>query len=349
MSQSEIDRRRFLELSAASAVSLTTGLGLSRSAGAQDAAPFEPRKQPGRIVKVLHSGALSDPTEPASDPVPEVVGTMVDSAMLLFTGKGDLAEAWAEFIHPSDQVMIKVNTLGSPTMATNRPVVEAIIRGLQAMGLPNEQMLVYDQYRSRMLRAHYRPGHDILGVMVEFNEDRGYHEDASEHGAGSSRFAVAVHNVTAIINVPVIKDHDVCGVTMALKNLTHGVIHNPSAMHRRNSHHTDERCTVHADIWMADPVRDKVRVIVADGLRVMYDGGPQDNSNKDVHNAIYVGTDPVALDTIGKDVVDASRAAHGMRSLADDGRFCSFLPVCEEYGLGIHDRTRITVEEHVLA
>lgn len=338
----ELDRRRFLELTAAGAVTASTGLGL-KVAGGQDES-FTPMSEPGRVVKVTHSRAMRDPNEPGSDPESDVVHVMVDAALMAYAGTADIGEAWRRFIALDDRVMIKVNALGSPNMATNKPVVEAIVRGLQAMGLPSEQILIYDQYGNRMRRAGLRPGGDVLGAPVEFSRNQGY-GDTVDTPSGETRWARAIENVTAVINVPVIKDHDICGVTMSLKNMTHGVTEEPSRYHRR---HRDEGCTVHSDIYGQSMIKDKVRLIVCDGLRVLFDGGPQDNDAKELHNAIYVSTDPVATDTIGYDVVTDARSRNGKNTLEDDGRPCNWLAVCAAAGLGVHDREQIRVEEHSL-
>ncbi|MCA9562584.1 MAG: DUF362 domain-containing protein [Myxococcales bacterium] len=337
-------RRGFLKVTAAGAV--TVGTGLTNAAVAQEGGSAEfPLSQPGRVVKVSHSGAMDDPNRPGSDPVGEVVAAMVDTALLAYTGLGDIGQAWSQFINPSDKVMIKVNALGSPGMSTNRTVVEAIIRGLQVMGLPNENMLVYDQYGNRMRSADFRPGRDILGVAVEFSRNQGYSDDEVDTGSGRTRFSVALENSTAVINVPVFKDHDICGVTAAMKNMTHGVIETPSDFHRA---HRTEGCEVHANLWSQSQIKDKVRVTIADGLRVLYQGGPQDSDNKILHNSVYCTTDPVAMDTIAHEVIAAARADHGEDSLEDSGRPCNWLAVCAARGLGVADRDQINLEEYNL-
>ena len=342
-----VERRDFLKMAAAGAALVTTGV-TPLDAGAQPT-ELSPMNQPGRVVKIAHAGAMSDPSEPDSDPVSEVVGVMVDTALLAYTGVGDIGEAWRHFVRPEDRVLIKINALGSPNMATNKPVVEAIIRGLRAAGVPAEQMVIYDQYGNKMRSAGFRPGDLVLDVPIENSRGQGYMDDATEHGSGRSKFAVALEQATAVINVPVIKDHDICGVTMAFKNMTHGVIDNPSDMHGRHRRVGGNACTVHADIYGLPIIRDKVRLIVADGLRLLYEGGPQDGSNKDLHNAIYVSTDPVALDTIGHDILQEARRNHGVESFEDDDRPCGWLAICEERGLGVHDRARIQLEEHTLS
>ncbi len=332
-----MNRRDFVKTTAAGAIALHTAPALGQSE-----AQF-PTHRPGHVVKVSQAGALSTPVRVNSAPRAEVVEVMGDTALLAFTELGDIATAWRRFVAPDDRVMIKINCLGSPNMATNEAVVYAVVRGLLAAGHPTEQMLIYDQYRSRMARAHFRVGSDVMGVPIEYSRTRGHMDDATAHGSGESRFCRALEWATAVINIPVIKDHDACGVTMSMKNMTHGTIDNPSTMHRHNCNPSIP------DIYNTEMIRPKVRVVVADGLRVMYDGGPQDNANKVLHNAVYVATDPVAVDTVALDVVEATRRAHGLGSLDDDGRPCNWLGMAESMGLGIHARERITLEPHALS
>ncbi|MBN1944562.1 MAG: DUF362 domain-containing protein [Bradymonadales bacterium] len=336
-----INRRDFLKYSATGAVTLTTGLGLggSRAVGQQ---PFTPRSRPGHVVRIAHSQALSDPDRVDSEPVCEVVELMVNAAILAFTGRGELAVAYGELFCPEDRVLIKLSCLGSPNMATNEAVVAALIKGLKLLGIPEQNMVLYDQYRNRMMRARYRPGGDLLGVPIEFSRTRGYSGTAIRHDAGSSPFAVAFEQATAVISVPVFKDHDVSGFTGGMKNITHGCTENPSQMHRNH-------CAAIADIYNTDMVRSRMRLLVADVLRLMYHEGPQDNPNKEAHNSVYLATDPVALDTIGLQLVNEARTRHDIRSLEEDGRPNTYLARATELGLGEHRREAITLEEHLLA
>lgn len=342
---STLDRRRFLQLSAAGALSLASGVSLPDGRAqptGSGAAHF-----PGRVVRVIHSEALARPGDATADPVPEVAALMVDTALMALTGLGDVGAAWRRFIHPDDRVLLKLNCLGAPGMATTRAVVEATVRGLQSIGVANDHMVVFDQFPSRLRRAGFPPGDALLGVPIEDAASRGY-TDVSTHGAGESRFCRALEWATAVVNLPVIKDHHFCGVTAATKNLSHGLIDNPRQFHDSHPGHGANRCTVHADLLAVPLIRDKVRLHLADGLRVMFDGGPWDNHNKLAHNAVYASTDPVALDTVATDVVEAIRRDRGLPSLAAAGRPCIWLAPTASAGLGIHDRARIALSSHEL-
>ncbi|MGW8178255.1 MAG: DUF362 domain-containing protein, partial [bacterium] len=62
-----------------------------------------------------------------------------------------------------------------------------------------------------------------------------------------------------VINLPVLKDHGITGVTMAMKNLF-GAIHNP------NKYHLNTGDPYVADVCMLSPIRQKVRLTICDGL-----------------------------------------------------------------------------------
>lgn len=337
-----VSRREFIGFTAGSVAGLTLAAPFG-AALAQDSNRSTHRTDPGRIVSVAHSGAMSNATHINSDPVAEVVEVMVDTALMTFTELGDVADAWREFIHPDDRVLIKLDCFGAPNIATNEAVVHAVVRGLLSAGVLGDNMVVFDQYQSRMARGHFRVGHSILGATVECAETRGFQTDPTSHVSGLARFAVALANATAIVNLPVIKDHDTCGVAISLRNVTHGMIQ-PSAI----SPEDDCRPSV-VDLFDTDMVRSKTRVCIADGLRVMYDGGPADGPNKVIRNELFIGTDPVAIDTIGLDMIDQLRVEQGLPSLEADGRGCGWLATAQERGLGVHDRNRITLESHRLA
>ena len=50
---------------------------------------------------------------------------------------------------------------------------------------------------------------------------------------GGRLYAVSLQDATAVINVPQVKDHGICGMTLAMKNFF-GAIHNPNKYHIGN-------------------------------------------------------------------------------------------------------------------
>ena len=220
--------------------------------------------------------------------------------------------------------------------------MHAVIRGLRAADVPNENIVIFDQYQSRMARSHFRVGHPILDVPVECADTRGYQSNPTAYASGLARFATALADATAVINLPVVKDHHSCGVAISTRNVTHGLIDLADGA-------TNTACSPSiVDLLQSEMVSSRNRVTLADGLRVMYDGGPADGPNKVIRSELLIGTDPIAIDTIGLDLIDQLRAERGLASLETDGRGCEWLSAAQERGLGIHDRQRITLETHQL-
>ena len=339
------DRREFLKRSAlAAGGALAVGAvgGLLETPAAFAARLREEGR--GKIAAVEHPGAMLSLLKES----PAIVERMTNEALLRFTGKKTVALAWRELISPTDVVGIKLNCLAAPNMSTSPSMVAAIVKGLQALGLPNEHIILYEQYPARLTAR---------GSGFELNDDPakgplvkhlggkelltdegllGYEKAEARHASGPSHYANMLKHCTAIISAPVIKDHNLAGVTVGMKSMTHGNINNP------HDYHLHDINPAVADIYNHPKIKDKVRVVVCDGLRVQYDGGPQDsNRAKVIHNRIYVTTDPVAIDTWGLKLVEALRKEHGLKPITARHPNGSYLARAEALGLGVHDLAKI--------
>ena len=80
---------------------------------------------------------------------------------------------------------------------------------------------------------------------------------AVSYGSVTTRLAKILTRSDVVINMPVLKNHNIVGVTMAMKNM-YGVINNPSAMH-------GTACNPYiADLNMIPQIRQRVRFVVGD-------------------------------------------------------------------------------------
>ena len=300
----------------------------------------------GRVVGVEHPDAMLSLLKENA----EIVERMTNEAILKFTGKARLSGAWQEFVAPTDIVGIKLNCLAAPGMSTSPAMVRAVVKGLRLVGIPNERIFLYEQYKDRLLdRSGFELNDDpAKGPMVVHLGGRepltdegllGFETAAQTHASGESRFSNLLKHCTAIINVPVIKDHNLAGVTVGMKSMTHGNINNPQHFHEHD-------CNPQiADIYAHSRILDKVRLVVCDGLRVQYDGGPQDSPRaKVLHNRIYVATDPVAMDSWGGVLVSKLRAEKGKSPLEERHPKGSYLKRAADLGLGESDPGKITTE-----
>lgn len=340
-----MERRAFLGTVAAGAAALATPDALAQRRGRGEAqgptnyvstppAGFSPMSIPGRVVRVNKPGSLR---RGGLFPHPEAAQQMVDRAVTELSGRSDLAQAWRAFVHPTDRVAVKVNGLGLRNMASNKETVLAIINGVLAAGVPAENITVYDQWDGFLSATRVTQRGLPAGVRIACHN--AVHLSAETRVAsGRTWFAEALMQATAVIGVPLIKDHSLSGFTGALKNLTHGSIKNPEAFHRH-------QCSPQiAELFSHDAIRSRARLHIMDAFKAVYHGGPRDSPEHRVaFEAVFASTDPVALDRVGSDIVDQLRAEHHMTSLERRGLPPRYIDHAAALGLGIADRTQIDI------
>ena len=104
-----------------------------------------------------------------------------------------------------------------------------IISGLQSVGVPARNIIVYDRYGYEIDVGSYQallpPGVRVVGVQDGFVDAAGYDPnvycEANFFGEWETRSymaSIVAHRLTKIINVPTMKDHSASGVTGCLKN-----------------------------------------------------------------------------------------------------------------------------------
>jgi uncharacterized protein (DUF362 family) len=341
-----IDRRELL-------IGATVGAGvlaLGAEASAQSAdaavnfaatppAGFTPWTQSGKVVRVTKPGSM----RPGGlFPKVEDAAAMVERAVRELTGEGSLAAAWRKFVHPNDTVGIKVNGLGLRNMASNKEVVYAIVNGVIAAGVPAANIVVLEQWSGFLSATRVVRSELPAGVRTHVHTGTDVSPE-TRVPSGRTRFSRGLLGCTAIIGVPLVKDHSLSGFTGAMKNVTHGLVKNPEDFHR-NRDGLNSRNRNIPDLYAHDAIRSRVRLHIMDAFKVLYDRGPQDNpSARVVYEAVMASTDPVALDTIGAEIVDQFRTQNGMRTLERSGRGARYLAHAEAMGLGVAERSRINL------
>ena len=110
------------------------------------------------------------------------------------------------------------------------------------------------------------------------------------------------------INLPVLKHHQSAGVTIALKNMSHGMVNNVNRSHLTP---TANACGIFIPSVVSLPViREKAVLHICDGVKASYHGGPGARPQFVwEHKTMYFATDPVALDKTGWKAIDAQAGA----------------------------------------
>ena len=261
---------------------------------------------------------------------------MIDKGVGELTGKDTTSLAWKSLFRSDDVVGVKVNCLGRERFSTHTGVVEGIITGLRSAGIRDRNIIIWDRLTSELRRAGFRI--NIKGKDVKcFGTDIvGYDEEPEIQGSIGSCFSRILSTLcTALINVPILKDHDLAGVSLGMKNF-YGGIHNPNKYH-------DNNCDPYiADLNSHRFIKDKLRLIVCDGIVGVYNGGPAFKKRWSWnYNGLLIGKDPVALDSLGTKTIEDKRKEQGIGTLKTAGREPKYITSAERSGLGVGDLKKI--------
>jgi uncharacterized protein (DUF362 family) len=155
--------------------------------------------------------------------------------------------------------------------------------------------------------------------------------------------------INKLINLPVLKHHQSAGVTIALKNMSHGLVNN---VNRSHVSPTSNACGIFIPSVVSLPViRTKAVLHICDGVKASCHGGPFGRPQYIwEHKTMYFATDPVAMDKVGWKAIDARRAERGMASVAlskpdQDSTFLNcqveHIEIAGQLGLGVFDDDKI--------
>lgn len=330
-------RREFLRdaLSVGAACSmgnlLHNGVYAGTAWGVGQAATSKPK-----IILARHDGFLSDDGKANV----ELLRKAVDDGVMRLTGESSPAQAWAALFRPKEMIGIKLNCLGKRAFSPRVELVEAIIEGLKSAGIDEDHIIIFDRTSRELREAGYKiskgPGIKCLGT--DALAGGGYDPRPQFAGSVGSCFSRIVSSFCdAIINVPVLKDHDLSGVSVAMKNF-YGVIHNPNKYH-------DNNCDPYiAELNTHPYIRNKSRLIICDALIAQYHGGPAFKRQWSwPFRGIIMGRDPVALDRTTANIIEGKRKEMGMPSLKQVKREPKYIRTAAALGLGIDDPEKIEV------
>ncbi|MDB4946614.1 MAG: hypothetical protein JWP97_6148 [Labilithrix sp.] len=348
-SEDGMGRRTFLgtaAVAAAAGASLVSSTAeaapnpLPKSLAATPPAGFAPFSAPGKIVKVSKKDTLQ-----ANQlyPKPDAAKEMLTRALMELTGKPDLTTAIQQFVHKDDIVLVKLNGIAKQNMGTNKELVLPFLEGMIAAGIPADHITVMEQYGDFLSGTRVNASNVPAGVKVVTHGNGNATMDYRLiPGTGTStKFVRYLTEATAAISFSLIKDHGICGYTGQLKNMTHGCSINPHDFH---VHHASPQI---AQMYAQDVIKSRIRLCITDGYKVMADGGPLWKRPEAVkpHEAVYVTTDPVAMDTVGWEIVEKLRADLHLKTLTEAGREPAYIKAAADLGLGVGDRAKITVKE----
>jgi hypothetical protein len=326
-----------------------------------------PGKFPGKVVKVVHSNPFVNDA-----PSEEAAYAMIASGIMKLTGKPSVNKGIRMFVGKDDRIGLKVNPVAGKSLSTSHAVVKAMIKHLEESGIPRKNLMIWDRrefeladcgfsaeaYPEIKIRgteqmdssgSYYNKEGKLYGeLMIDKNwyywaDVEGEYDEYTMpymvNGGKYSYFSrICTEEVDKIINIPILKNAG-SSITVALKNLAYGSVSNTGRLHK------DLWAETCAEVCAFPPLRDKVVLNIVDGLRGCFNGGPAANPQFFTdYRMMIIGTDPVAVDRIGYDVVINKRIAEGLQT-EDLPKGRKFLEIAGKLGLGECDISRIGLEE----
>lgn len=318
---------------------------------------------PGKVAEIFHTESVKDKTIAQT-----VVDEMLTRSMLELTGTKKIDKAWGMFVNPGEKIGLKVNPVAGKELSTSIELVRAIISQLEKTGIHKSDIIIWDRRESDLHDAGFTSENfpDIKIIGTEYKDDKDsfvdvsgkfYSEDRIDknwyywadvegkydaetmpymiNGGKNSYFSkICTEMVDKIINVPILKNAG-ASVTLCMKNLAYGIISNTGRLHDQLWADT---C---AEVCAFPPIRDKVVLNIVDGLIGCYQGGPaavpQFITN---FNTILVGTDPVAVDRIGYEIILKKRMEENIqKEESPKGR--AFMDMAGRLQLGVADIKKI--------
>jgi uncharacterized protein (DUF362 family) len=330
-----------------------------------------PGKYPGKVVHVHDEKSVENEVFNQN-----VINTMIASGMLALTGEKSLKKAWRHFVKPGEIIGLKLNPVAGRPLSTSHEVVRVVLNQLREAGIKESNIVLFDRREFQLHETGFTPeaypGIKITGTERKDKEGSYYDKEGKLYGESmidkdwvyranvemkydeytlpfminegeESYFSkIVTKEVDKIINIPILKNAG-ANVTLCLKNLAFGCISNTSRLHARLWNQTV------AEVPAFPPIRDKVVLNIVDGIKGCYNGGPGANPQFfTFYKDILIGTDPVAVDRIGYDIVIKKRIEMGIQKV-DTGSGIVTLKMANEMGLGEFEMDKINLIKQELS
>jgi len=185
------------------------------------------------------------------------------------------------------------------------------------------------------MRRLYADYSDWEGIKKIAEEVAGMFDDVTIPDEDKSFFSTIVtKDITKLVNIGVLKHNEDSGLTWAAKNIALGVTTNKVRFHI-------DYCAKAIPEILAKPcLKDKtvlhigeaakISVVSVAGAQIAYD------------NRIFFSRDPVAMDRVGLDILEAKRKERNLESVRE---ISTHVAACAAKGLGTDDLARIDLRE----
>jgi len=257
--------------------------------------------------------------------------------------------------------------LKRPGPISSYEIIQEVVDALASAGIRPSDIMVFDRYLDEFIQAGYKAilpdgvhwecsstqydpqqleidgqirgephqkhvagyDRDVFRELA-FCQPADVHDPLDDRRFRSHLSKIVTQKVDKIISIPVLKDHRSAGVTLALKNMSHGFVNNVARSHvvegpfQDESYRTMNHCQTFIPAAVSlPPTREKCVLQILDGLVGNYEGGPGEWNKTFAtweYKSLLFATDPVALDHVGWKIIDDKRQEEGWPVVARMGR-----------------------------
>jgi len=267
----------------------------------------------------------------------DVLENTLDEGLAALYKTDEPEQVWKQLFSTKDVVGVKVNCLSGNHGSSHLELVEVIIEKLKKSGIPAGNIIIWDRLNKDLESAGYRINWKNRNKVQCYGNDIAEYDNrlCLNGSVGSLISRTLTQTCSAIINVPVLKDHGIVGITLSMKNFF-GAIHNPNKYHGKNGN------PYIADLYQMNLIRQKSRLIICDALDAQYEGGPPFKPQWTwPFNGLLIGVDGVALDRVGWHIIENKRKAAGFPDLTTVGRKPEYILTAGSLGIGQSDLDKI--------
>jgi len=306
-----LSRRGFLEVAA----SVAGGSMLAPILYAQDRPKLglPPGRKPSRVVITKQKMVIDGPK------VHKILAReMLEEILIQLTQRVNIKEAWRSILKHDDTVGLKFNQSSQQIIGTTDTLAEIIITSILDAGYRPEQIVCIEAPAGLEDKFSTQPAWSGFDLMP------------TDFGSGADQMASILGQVTALINIPYLKTHNIAGFTCTLKNLSHAFIKHPARYHHNG-------CSPFiADIVNLPQIRTKLKLCLVDCLRVVFDKGPEaSTTTMEGVGAMLASFDPVAIDMVGLSLINEIRKKKNLNPIAQSAEDIGYLAEAHRLGIGV--------------
>ena len=239
------------------------------------------------------------------------------------------------------RIGMKTNCLTGKLNSTPVALTEAISELLTDSGIDDNDIMIWERTNRELISAGFTLNASSFGIQVIGTDSNGVDYGRTFYSSGDVNSLISrtmTDMVDININLPVLKDHSLAGLSGGLKNM-YGAIHNPNKYH-------DNNCDPFAaHISNLEPIKKKNRLTVMDAIKVQYNGGPgYDSRYHAPYGAVLFSEDPVAIDRVALEILEKIRKLNKMPPLEKAGRPVKYLKSAADLKLGVEDLDLIDIK-----